>query len=70
MTDLFNPKTVNRLCRDVVLTKKQKESAKQWLKLLKENKLKKEQENYGVLIKMNLNLFYNIFLLKMKNLKN
>lgn len=48
MTDLFNSKTVNKLCQDIDLTKKQKESANQWLKLLKENKLEKEQENYRV----------------------
>lgn len=48
MTELFNSKTILRLCKDITITKKQKESAQEWLKLLKENKLEEEVENYRV----------------------
>jgi len=45
MTDLFNPKTVNRLCQDVILTDDQKKSAKEWLELLDQGKLKEKSNN-------------------------
>lgn len=44
--DLFNSKTIERLCSDVKITNKQKESAKEWLQLLEENKLEDEKSNY------------------------
>lgn len=43
---LFNQKTIDRLCKDVTLTKKQKESANEWLELLSQNKLADEKTNY------------------------
>ena len=43
--DLFNLKTIERLCQDIVLTDEQKDNAQKWLKLLKENKLKDEEPN-------------------------
>ena len=46
LSPLFNPKTVTRLCRDVNITSKQKNSAKEWIKLLEETKLEDEKKNY------------------------
>ena len=46
MTDLFNPRTINKLYHDVILTEEQKKNAKKWLKLLKDEKLSEEQNNY------------------------
>lgn len=43
---LFNAKTIKRLCQAVVVTDKQREAAKEWLKLLDENKLEDEKKNY------------------------
>ena len=44
--DLFNRKTIQRLCNDVKITSKQKQSAKEWLELLDSNKLGDEKSNY------------------------
>lgn len=44
--DLFNPKTIQRLCEDVKITQKQKQASKEWLKLLDDNKLQDEKSNY------------------------
>ncbi|MCK4730292.1 MAG: N-6 DNA methylase [Candidatus Aenigmarchaeota archaeon] len=44
--ELFNPKTIEKFCSKVILTPLQKKSAKEWLKLLDEGKLKKERESY------------------------
>jgi len=44
--ELFNEKTIERLCEDVKISEKQKESASEWLELLENNKLKKEKPNY------------------------
>jgi SAM-dependent methyltransferase len=43
---LFNVKTIERLCKDVELTDKQKEAAKEWIALLDQNKLEDEKKNY------------------------
>ena len=43
---LYNPKTIAKRCADVSITAKQKKAAKEWLSLLKENKLEKEVSNY------------------------
>jgi type I restriction-modification system DNA methylase subunit len=43
---LFSSKTVRRLCRDIEITDKQKESAKEWLDLLDKNQLEDEKKNY------------------------
>lgn len=43
---LFNAKTIKKLCQDIAITDKQRESAKEWLKLLEENKLEDEKKNY------------------------
>ena len=43
---MFNPRTVKRLCQDIAISEKQKNAAKEWLKLLKENKLEDETKNY------------------------
>jgi len=44
--ELFNPKTVLRLCSKVKLSNLQKKSAREWLYFLDEGKLKKEKVNY------------------------
>ena len=44
--ELFNPKTIEKFRSKVILTPLQKKSAKEWLKLLDEEKLKKERESY------------------------
>ena len=44
--NLFNKKTIERLCNDVTISKKQLESAKEWLKLLQDKKLEDEKSNY------------------------
>lgn len=44
--DLFNPKTIERLCEDVKVTTRQKHAVNEWLKLLEENKLEDEKSNY------------------------
>lgn len=44
--DLFNQKTIERLCEDVKITPKQKQASREWLKLLDENKLEDEKNNY------------------------
>ena len=44
--DLFNPKTIERLCSNVKITSKQKQASKEWLNLLAENKLQDEKSNY------------------------
>ncbi len=43
---LFNPKTVKRLCSKIKLTLLQKKAAKEWLYFLDKGKLKKEKLNY------------------------
>ncbi len=45
-SNLFNQKTIIRLCGDVQPTLKQEESAKEWLKLLADDKLSAETKNY------------------------
>lgn len=44
--DLFNPKTIERLCRDVKVTPKQRQGSKEWLSLLDDCKLEDEKSNY------------------------
>jgi len=44
--NLFNPKTIKRLCKDIRVTTKQKQSAKEWLRMLDSEKLKKEKGHY------------------------
>ncbi|KAF6247115.1 hypothetical protein C6990_05390 [Nitrosopumilus sp. b3] len=44
--DLFNPKTIRRLCSDVKISTKQKKAASEWLKLLESGQLEKEKQNY------------------------
>ena len=44
--DLFNPKTIERLCDDVKLSSKQEHAAKEWLRLLDASELEDEQKNY------------------------
>lgn len=44
--ELFNQKTVQRLCSKIQLTPAQKTAAKEWLYFLDEGKLKKEKLNY------------------------
>jgi len=46
IASLYNPKTITKRCADVSITAKQKKAAKEWLSLLKENKLEKEVSNY------------------------
>ena len=44
--DLFNEKTIKRLCSNVEVTLKQKKTAQEWLKLLESGVLEKERKNY------------------------
>ncbi len=44
--DLFNPKTIKRLCSDVKISISQKKATKEWLKLLEKGELEKEKQNY------------------------
>jgi predicted type IV restriction endonuclease len=44
--ELFNPKTVMRLCSKINLTVKQKTAAKEWLSFLEQGKLTGEKINY------------------------
>ena len=44
--DLFNSKTIERLCNDVKLTTRQKQAAKEWLDMLELEQLKKEKGHY------------------------
>ena len=44
--DLFNPKTIKRLCDDVKLSSKQEHAAKEWLRLLDASELEDERKNY------------------------
>ena len=43
---LFGKKTIEKFCSDIKITVKQKKAAKEWLDLLKENKLRDEKKNY------------------------
>lgn len=43
---LFNEKTIQRLCSDVTVTSKQRNSAKDWLEMLKSGSLTEEKSNY------------------------
>ncbi len=44
--DLFNEKTIKRLCSNIEVTLKQKKTAQEWLKLLESGVLEKERKNY------------------------
>jgi len=44
--ELFKKKTIKRLCKKITINDIQKESAKEWLQLLEENKLEDEKSNY------------------------
>ena len=46
MNDLFNPKTVKKLCSNIEISSEQEEAAKEWLNLLKKGLLKDEKNNY------------------------
>jgi len=46
MVNLFNPKTIKKLCSKIKPTTTQKNAAKSWLFLLEQGKLKKEKLNY------------------------
>lgn len=46
LSDLFNLRTINRLCHEIVPTERQKESAREWLTLLEGNQLEDEKKNY------------------------
>ncbi len=43
---LFNKKTINRLCQDIVITDTVRVSVNEWLKLLEKDELKNEKSNY------------------------
>jgi len=43
---LFDTKTINKFCKEVQITDKQRESANEWLKLLDGKKLEEERKNY------------------------
>ena len=44
--ELFNEKTIKRLCSNVKITQKQKKNADEWIKLLESGSLAKERANY------------------------
>jgi hypothetical protein len=43
---LFNNKTIEKLCSNITIDSKQKNSAKKWLNLIESGSLNKEKENY------------------------
>jgi hypothetical protein len=45
-TELFNEKTIKRLCSNVNVSPKQKKNANEWIKLLESGSLEKERTNY------------------------
>lgn len=45
-TELFNEKTIKRLCSKIKINQKQKRNADEWIKLLENEALVKERENY------------------------
>jgi len=45
-TELFNEKTIKRLCSNVKVSNKQKKNANDWIKLLESGSLEKERTNY------------------------
>ncbi len=44
--ELFNKKTIRRLCADIDISPKQEDAAKEWLELLEKNRLEDEKSNY------------------------
>ena len=48
---LFGQKSIEKFCSDVKITAKQKKAAKQWLELLKENKLQDEKKKLSKVFK-------------------
>ena len=59
---LFDTKTIKKFCDDIQITDKQRDAAKEWLKLLDDKKLEDETKNYfrfGEIILQNI-LGYNI----------
>ena len=45
-TELFNEKTIKRLCSNVKITQNQKRNANEWIELLESKSLTKEKSNY------------------------
>ena len=45
VNELFNPKTVKKLCSEIEISFEQEEAAKDWLNLLKKRLLKDEKNN-------------------------
>ena len=43
---LFNSKTIERLCSDILISKRQRDGANEWLHLLKAGSLYMETKNY------------------------
>ena len=43
---LFNPKTIERRCSDIIITQTQRKAAKDWLNMLDANELEEETENH------------------------
>ena len=46
VNELFNPKTIKRLCSSVKISTAQKKASAEWLKLLESGQLEKEKQNY------------------------
>jgi len=46
VNELFNPKTVNKLCSKIELSSEQEDAAKEWINLLDRGLLKDEKNNY------------------------
>lgn len=44
VNELFNPKTVKKLCSKIEISSKQEEAANEWLNLLKKGLLKDEKK--------------------------
>ncbi len=45
-TELFNERTIKRLCSNVKISQKQKKNANEWIQLLESGALEKERSNY------------------------
>ena len=46
MAELFNSKTVKRLCKDILISPTQEKAANDWLSKLDNDELKDEKSNY------------------------
>ena len=46
LNNMFNTRTIKRLCGEIKIVSEQEKAAKNWIKKLKNNELEKESQNY------------------------